>query len=540
MPAITPEKRLDSVPTLDTEVALAIRIIRKRCVPGALFQWLATPEKIGDCSDSMVDSAVTKSLNEIFAPLIIDARDWEKKEARYAARWIGAACVNVARNARQLDFGISTRLLSASLLPIYRSLASGELHEGLKQTRLRMSEVLCLVALVQEIGEDLVQLLDSGNRKMAAPSLIVNQQFGIDLTNIAATVLQFVSKFDTDSSTFDAESTETLRKLRLQGSLSSVEEWASPELLWGLSGELISKSSELVLPRSWVPVPVPWASISDHWHTLAHLLSASSAITRAANDATAGELDHASPVTQAKQTLANVSPESQDARESLTQAASTSTARDTRSESPSLASNENSDSEESVVAKPTAAQEAYVLPPLPKVLIAEIRSHNDPAFVNVVRRQIAKCRADSRAISLVSIMVLPEDQNDHHEVRENGLTLWQQKLVNWLADHPQIIEPYAFLTSEGELILCVLDIERNEATSLIRHGLIEVLTGKHVEDSSAVLAKVVVPARYHAGIASTSSPGAAFTPEQLIEPAVRCLSAATRQGKASIKSIEVY
>ena len=188
------------------------------------------------------------------------------------------------------------------------------------------------------------------------------------------------------------------------------------------------------------------------------------------------------------------------------------------------------------VPAPTVAE-----PVLPKVLIAEIRSHNDPIFVNVIRRQIGKCRAEDRAVSLVSMVVLPEDENDRHEIHENGLTLWQQKMVNWLADHPQVIEPHAFLTSDGELLLCLLDLERNETTSLVRHGLVEVLTGRHIDESQGnMLAKVNVPARYHAGIASTSSPGARFSPEQLIEPTIRCLSAASRHGKASIKSIEVY
>ncbi|MCA9182494.1 MAG: hypothetical protein KDA51_13605, partial [Planctomycetales bacterium] len=81
----------------------------------------------------------------------------------------------------------------------------------------------------------------------------------------------------------------------------------------------------------------------------------------------------------------------------------------------------------------------------------------------------------------------------------------------------------------------------NETTALVRHGLVEVLTGQHVDAVRGnVLAKVNVPARYHAGIASTSSPGAGFSPEQRIEPASRCLTAASVRGKASIKSIEVY
>ncbi|MCA9134634.1 MAG: hypothetical protein KDA45_15810, partial [Planctomycetales bacterium] len=180
----------------------------------------------------------------------------------------------------------------------------------------------------------------------------------------------------------------------------------------------------------------------------------------------------------------------------------------------------------------------------PKVLIAEIHTHNDPVFVNVVRRQIAVCRSEARALSLACIVVRPEDEADRLALcgsRDNGLALWQQKMVQWLAEHPQVVEPYAFLTTEGELVLCLLDLERSETTSLLRHGLLEVLLGRPVDDDSGTsLAKVSLPARYHAGIATSSSPGASLSPQQLIEAAVRCLTAARSLGKGSMKSIEVY
>ena len=76
---------------------------------------------------------------------------------------------------------------------------------------------------------------------------------------------------------------------------------------------------------------------------------------------------------------------------------------------------------------------------------------------------------------------------------------------------------------------------------MLRQGLFEVLSGDQgVDISELSLAKVQIPARFHAGIAATSSPGASFTAEQLIESAVRCLTAARSHGKASIKSIEVF
>jgi hypothetical protein len=124
---------------------------------------------------------------------------------------------------------------------------------------------------------------------------------------------------------------------------------------------------------------------------------------------------------------------------------------------------------------------------------------------------------------------------------DNGLNRWQQALVNWMCEQPEIQNPYAFLTVQGELILCVIDLERNELTQLLRLGLIEVLTGERIQSPGAeALARVKVPARYYAGIASASAPGATFTPEKLIEAAQRCLTAVKHQGKAAIKSIEAY
>ena len=119
-----------------------------------------------------------------------------------------------------------------------------------------------------------------------------------------------------------------------------------------------------------------------------------------------------------------------------------------------------------------------------------------------------------------------------------GLASWQQKLVNWLSDHPEIHDPYAFLSNEGELILSLMDIERNTATLILRQGLTEVLSGG--SNDQAALSRASIPALYHSGIGSVTSPTANFEPEQLIESTYRCLDAATRQGKASIKSIEVF
>ncbi len=47
---------------------------------------------------------------------------------------------------------------------------------------------------------------------------------------------------------------------------------------------------------------------------------------------------------------------------------------------------------------------------IPKIIIAEVRSHNDPAFVSVVRRQLALCRTEERNMSLLAVKVAPDGE----------------------------------------------------------------------------------------------------------------------------------
>jgi hypothetical protein len=565
---------------LPLEVALAARIIRAGKIPHELWQWLVAPATFAACKHRTADVELTVSLNEILAPMLADAHHWERQEARYAASWLGAISRTVAENCAQLRLGVGPRLLAASLLPLYRSLATGHLSEGFRESRTRLSELLSLLALCHEVGDELVQLLDPLNQRMDAPNLVLSTQFDLNLVVIAQVVREQLDKFDVQSQQFDSRGFGELVRLDKQQATPKIVDWAVPELLWKLSGELISQNSELVLPRCWIETPVPWSNISDHWNKLSMLLSRRAAPpasptedvvatqTLAAIDdlrslmnspaprqtaAAAGLAKEAIEQNRQIQLQKQAVEEDSQGREaavpesSLAVGAQPAQATPTATTPPATNTNKTQAAVQPAaepVAEPVAEVTTSAAPKpvvIPKVLIAEIRSHNDPVFVNVIRRQISKCRTEDRALALVSMVVLPEDGNEQHAVRENGLTLWQQRLVNWLADHPHVVEPHAFLTSEGELLLCLLDLERNEMTSLVRHGLVEVLTGQQVDDSEgSVLAKVNVPARYHAGIACTSSPGASFTAEQLIEPAVRCLSAASRHGKASIKSIEVF
>ena len=484
-------------PSLGIEAALAARIIRTTPLPRELWLWLTTAQRAAANTPHYVDARLTALVHEIFEPLVAQAPPAERQESHATAQWLAVACRAIADHYTAVGLGTGPRLLAASLLPLYRCLATRTLAEGLAASRQRLAESLAVLALCHEVGSDLVQLLDPLNRRRDAPQVILSTHFDIDLSLLAQTIGQAVTAFDPASGQFTAAGISRLFRLDPQPPACPLADWAAPDLLWRLSGELISQNSEMLLPRAWIETAVPWHSITDHWQRLSLRLARGPSGDPASDTST-----DAAPNTGPQ----NLTPPPQ----------------------PPLAA-------EPHMPAPAAADTAA------RVLIAEVRSHNDPVFVNVIRRQIAKCRSDDRAVSLASIVVQPEDGNDHHEVHENGLLLWQQRLVNWLAEHPQVVEPHAFLTSAGELLLCLLDLERNETTSLIRFGLVEVLTGKPVDERDGnCLAKVHVPARYHAGIASTSSPGAGFSAEQLIGPAMRCLAAASLHGKASIKSIEVY
>ncbi|MFO0944169.1 MAG: hypothetical protein U0930_25960 [Pirellulales bacterium] len=55
---------------------------------------------------------------------------------------------------------------------------------------------------------------------------------------------------------------------------------------------------------------------------------------------------------------------------------------------------------------PVAKKEPIIIP---KVLIGEISNHNDPAFANVVRRQVGVCKQEDRSICVSMIQVTALD-----------------------------------------------------------------------------------------------------------------------------------
>ncbi len=562
------------VPTsqLDVNAAVALRLVRSGAVPRRFFAWLAEPTTNLAVPARWSHTQLTESLAAIVTPVLEDASRQEQKQIESAPQWLGAISAFMAEQPSGTG-GYCMRLLAASLLPLYRTLATGKLHEGFKTTQSRLAENLAFVGLCAELGEDFHELLETKLAMRGAPAAVLRDELNLDVASISQTVLRVVRDYDATADQFASETLEGL----LDGPsepTATIADWAEPDLLWRLASELIAKKSEMVLPRPWIDMPVPWSKIADHWnrldHKLTNLRDPKSTPPRG-TDSLSSNSSYGAPAENGSAD-ADIAATLERIAQAVDQEVSARAPQPTNSShvgfggSPQLDairdSNADTDLERNSIDKsksnsetnleiavepsqpiPRAAQEA-VPDYLPKVILAEIRSHNDPLFMNVIRRRLATCRTEERTLSLSHIVVTPDDEMQQGEVsalRDNGLTLWQQKLVNWLADHPHVHDPYAFLTSTGELILCVLDLERNEMTSILRQGLVEVLTGKQLEEAGVLsLAKVNIPARFHAGIAATSSPGASMTAEQLIEPAIRCLTAAQRHGRASIKSIEVY
>lgn len=500
------ESPLNTRPLLLPEVAFATRIIRSTCIPSNALRWLANPRKARPSETLSANAAVREAIHEIVRPIADESSGWRGSLVVQTSENLAILCEAMVQLNELLDTSIGERMLAVGFLPLYRSLATGNIDEGLEQTRHRLFETIVALTLCDELAPDLFELSAPTGQ---SPYETANELLEFDLVGSGSIMRRHLSGYIPEEDRFlDSESNllQRIDRVDLTRADQSIPDWAHPELLWRLSGELISQKTDLVLPRPWIDTPVPWHSIIDHWNSLWHLLHQDTP-TSESKSAQAGEHDPESPEIIPPEITAPDVPASND-------------------ENPS-------------------GRPAKSVPPLPlpKVLIAEILSHNDPAFVSLVKRQLANCRADNRSIAIASLVIAAEDAAKHQDLRRSrkgGICPWQQKLVNELADRPEVSDPFAFITADNELWLCMLDIERSDATTLLREVLDELLSKPDTVSASEGLAKVSPPARYFVGIASTGAPNAGLTPEQMVEATCRCLNAASRQNKAAIKSIEVY
>ncbi len=523
---------MSAIELLSNENSLALRLVRRQSVPHAFWLWLSGLDTPLDGIARWIESSVLKSVEEIIEPNLIDATAQERIQSEGADSWIAAILGFTNRRAAALKLNCGHPMMAVSLLPLYRSLATRKLSEALDQTRNRLSELLVLIGALQELGDDFAQLL---GEPVKSPYTTLSSILKVDLVAAGRLVRQVAQSFDPSRGEFDLPAKPaSAESTRLRADLA----WSDPKLLWQISAELMAKKAELVLPRQWADVAMPWTSIGDHWNALTHRLTQANAggteydssDDRNADDEIVSEM-----IDDLLAMQADVVELSDGVNEVTGLACS--------SHGPSLgAPRTNASDTESEKESDEEYPETDMLEPsVPKIAIVEIDSKGDAMFVNIMRRQIATARNSDHSVCLVALYVESEDVADRERIGTkslNGLLVWQDNLVNWLAEHPHVREPFAFVTAEGQLVFSMQDIERTVATNLVREGLVTVLTGKRLADQGA-LARVAIPARYYAGIGSVC-PNSGFAAEQLIEATWRCLSAARNQGKATIKSIEVF
>lgn len=552
---------MSAVESLSNENALALRLLRMKTVPYDFGLWLSglssTPL---NSIATWIDPNVLRSIEEIIAPNLIDASDNDRIRSTGTDAWIAAILGYSNRRAAELKLNCSRQMMAACLLPLYRSLATGKLPEALEQTRNRLAEMLVLVGIAEELGEDLAQLLQSRGAPETSPYSILKSVLEFDLV-LAGT------QFRQAARTFGSGRNELTQRPDSQAVPAQLARprgglvWSDPQLLWQIAGELLANKAEIVLPRPWADIGVPWTQIGEHWHALTHRLANSTAAKRSseneellefnADDEIVSEMIDDLLAMQADIGETSLDPQceepSLDLDDSSRTAGNSVTNQPHRAHgspvgAPRLDAADGDHQSESEEEFPeTDILEPSQDPSISKIAIVEITCNTDSMFLNIMRRQIATARNEGHCYCLVALCVEAEEAVDSERIgvcRSNGLLIWQGKLVNWLAEHPQVHEPFAFVTAEGQLVVAMQDIERTAATNVIREGLVSVLTGKRVSEHGA-LARIAVPARYFAGIGSVY-PNAGFAAEQLIEATWRCLSAAQNQGKATIKSIEVY
>lgn len=557
---------------LKAEQALAKRWLRGGLLPLPVWQWLCGRNVSLTNHLQVASPLLMQSLSAFAAPLGSHSNSHERQALDNCLATAGQLITFCHQSARGPALTCQQRMLAASLLPLYRGLARGSVAEVTSVLRRQLADALTIQATLSEFGDELAELLCGAMADSESPYLKFKNVLQIELDPLTQVMLVAGTKWDGhDGDQLDSIVREDIK-------VDWRPAWGQPNVLWRLAGELIAQRAEFVVPRDWIDVPVPWNEASEHWLDVVHALEQSPAspvgcvptlkatdsqsATRTASDTGMRNDGPVNPdaklPTSHSMRIDNAVGNDAQGDKSIPAAASESAASGDvfsddverlkleieiadavdslvqASRSTVGVGNRTDGSHPSQTPRPRS--EEFVPP---KIIIAEVRSHNDPAFVSVARRQLALCRSEERCMSLLAVKVSPDGEEGNMPTLQSlGLASWQQKLVNWLSDNPEVHDPYAFVSNEGELILSLMDIERNTATLILRQGLTEVLSGASSDNAS--LNRAPVPARYHAGIGSVSSPTAGFEPEQLIEATYRCLDAATRHGKASIKSIEVF
>ncbi|GAB5405633.1 MAG: hypothetical protein Aurels2KO_38640 [Aureliella sp.] len=536
-----------STDKLPAEVALVSRIIHEEAVQSDLFNWLRNPKHGGKCPHSAGVLAI--AIEELIGPIARDADDWLSNELKHASVWYGFA---IERYVHKGCPAVAKRQVLTALLPLYRCLATGELSQSFSISRHRLAEIHFIAAMQEVLGQALTDLLETSSSSNESPDATIVSQLDLDLGQATSILMDVCSR-----SIKSADLSETyswLAKVQTDDFEHDIVSWAEAPLLWRLAGEVIDKKPNTVLPRSWADVPVPWPSVTNHWRRIEaeidRLLAGESPSDQALPPI---EIEHPTSAVIAPKSVydnpgavaqSSASSGGADVGDSLSidqladalDAELSETVELTNAKSDASVSQATEESPDHTDLNATEADDSSG----PCYSTAEVHNHNDPVFLNAVNRKIAVARKEHRSLSLATIVVLPDGEPhvDFFETGTDGIKRWQSRLIDNLSSHPEMPDTACFVTGEGQVIATAFDLDRGLATEVFREAIVETLSGGEADSSS--LMKADVPVRFHVGIATAPHPGPNLSANELIAPSQRCFTAASSQGGASIKSIEVY
>ncbi|MFO1062947.1 MAG: hypothetical protein U0892_03620 [Pirellulales bacterium] len=557
---------------LSKEQALAHRLLRQRYAPAEFFDSVAGRQVLLPAEYPWRHHGLEAQLQSLAKKLCPQSVTLSTRSTERTLV-LSSILRFIQSESTRLKWRSGSGLIGAAVLPLFRATAGEPFESSLDHSLQASVELIALLGVCSELGDELVEMLSDAEVRGQFPKEVLRKELDVDLERLASIMVDVGFRWDNQSEPQLAQLiTDEIRGL-------SRPAWSVTSSLVKIARQLLSDECEFVIPRDWIQTPISWQFVTAEIRKVAAIsetvdsepsekharrtpspkssVAARSSRSLEDSDVPSGSGDSISSQSESK----HASPSGLAAwlREdtgNLPSKSDSAPVADVRSKMLDLESSIQAEVEDlldqtGAVCAPdysvAAAREPatlFIEALLPKVLIAEVRSHQDPAFVNVVQRQLAQSRHAGGTVTLCSIRLKPESESDGRRldsVQANGMSAWQQNIVNRLVDHPEVQQPYAFLSGNSELILCMLEIERNAATTLVREAIVEVLSGRRAGSiSPAELSQIAVPARYFVGIASVSSPSAGFSAEQLVEAAYRCLAAVEAQGKSAIKSIEAF
>ncbi len=519
---------------LANEVAIALRVSRCKATR-SILKWVRDPVDAGRPGDfpGLVAGVIAEAI-----PLKSSPADAGLK--KNAALWLSTAADYIFKHST-LDSDSRTRFVLACLLPLLRINSDKPLKVCLDQTKDRIGEAVVILAIADLLGEDFDSRFRNRSADQDLPWTFTDDAVQIDCALTAEIAKDCSVKLPLVDD-YDVDEQDWIKQLDVASFKHPPQEWASPAQLWQLADAVASSRKNMLLPREWVESNVNWEKVGVWWKRLHAALTGTSVAEknplskddfRVVVERNEASLDQdGSDVLESIGDLATETRPLHEANQSDTISASGS-----QHETPKDA-NLQSTSEPEQSPFSSGGGSAAAAASTRRLPVAQVLSHNDPVFVGSVQRMIASVRSHQSSLSLATVLIEPEDSR--LRVRQgDGLTQWQDRLIIALNDCPDLEKVLCFVTKDGEFLAALPDVERNEATDILRQEIMKTI-GATVEESMGGLAGGDLPGRFYAGIGSVVCPSTTFEANQLIEAAQRCFTAARRQGSAAIKSIEVY